>query len=332
MTVTDAEIREGCAAIEATFEDRTALSSIVDAITPASRYYFLGCGSSYWVGSIAARLFRAQGTDASAVPASEFYFDEYVVDEKTIVVAYSQSGETTETVRAFEKASEAGARTVAITNTAGSTLAGTADDAYTTPAGTEESVLATKSVDTAVAATYVLSRLLDGHTVEQSWTAATCRRVLDTSFAGAVEAFGGAKHTYTLGTGIDYALAGEAARKFGEGPLLHSTPMPAMEISHGPLANVDGDPVLLVVSDPAIVEHYEPLIAELRDAGARLVAIKPDGVPLPADASVDVPDGDPQFLYTLKAIQWLTFALATDRGIDPEEPPSLSKHVERQRL
>ncbi|WP_136687520.1 SIS domain-containing protein [Halorhabdus amylolytica] len=332
MTVTDTEMRKGCDAIEATLEDRATLSVIADAISPASTYYFLGCGSSYWVGTVAARLFRAQDADASAVSAPEFYFGEYPIDGDTVVVASSQSGETTETLRAFEAAADAGARTVAVTNTAGSTLTAVADHTYVTPAGVEESVLATKSVDTAVTAAYVLGRELGDDAAQPDWTPETCRAVADRSYSDAVRTFRDAKHTYTLGTGVDYGLAGEAARKFGEGPLLHSTPMPAMEISHGPLANVEGDPVLLVVSDPSIAQHYEPLIGELREAGARVVAIQPDGLSLPCDASVDVPGGDPQFLFTLKAIQRLTLKLATDRGIDPDNPPSLSKHIERDEL
>lgn len=332
MTVTETEIRDGCAAIEATFEKRSVLSTIAEAIAPASRYYFLGCGSSYWVGMMAAYWFRNAGTNAEAVTASEFYFGDYTVDKDTVVFAYSQSGETTETVRAFEAAAEAGGRTVAITNTAGSTLATAADHAHVTPAGTEESVLATKSVDTAVTASYVLSRLLEEDATESSWTAETCRKVIDVSFADAIKVFRGAEHAYTLGTGIDYGLAGEAATKFGEGALIHSTPMPAMEISHGPRANVGGDPVLLVISDLAMAEQYEPLIGELQDAGARVVTIQPESLSLPSDTSVTVPYGDPQFLYTLKAIQQLTFELAIDRGLDPDSPPSLTKHVERDDL
>ena len=330
MTVTDAEIREGCAAIETTLSDRPALSAIADDIAAGATYYFIGCGSSYWVSSIAAHWFRDAGADARAVTASEFYFGEYAVDD-AVVVAYSQSGETTETVRAFESAAENGAETVAITNTEGSTLAETADHTYVTQAGVEESVLATKSVDTAVTASYVLSQHLAGDE-DMTWTAETCETITDLSFEDAVETFRDAEHTYTLGTGIDYALAGEAARKFGEGPLIHSTPMPAMEISHGPRANVDGDPVLLVISDPEMVEAYESLIEELKEAGARLVAIHPEGVSVPVEATIAVPTGDPQFLYTLKAIQQLTFELAVDRDLNPDSPPSLTKHVERDEL
>lgn len=332
MTVTDTEIRDGCAAIAATFEDRRTLRGIANAVTPSSKWYFLGCGSSYWVASAAATSFRGIGCDSTAVTGSAFYFDEYPVDEATAVVAYSQSGETTETVRAMEAAAAEGARTIAITNSAGSTLARTAEQSYVTPSGTEQSVLATKSVDAAMVASLLLAGAVGEEATEITWSADTCRTIADRDLQEAVETFRDACRTYTLGTGIDYALAGEAARKFGEGPLIHSTPMPAMEISHGPLANVSGDPVLLVVSDPAMIDHYESLLEELRDAGAHVVAIHPEGTALAADASITVPAGTPQFLYTLKAIQRLTFVLARDRDIDPDQPPAISKHVERSDL
>ncbi|MFB6200975.1 MAG: SIS domain-containing protein [Halorhabdus sp.] len=332
MTITDSEIREGCDAIDATFNDESTLSAIAERIAGARTYYLVGCGSSYWVGAMAAHWIREAGEDAHAVTAAEFYFGDYRVDSKTVVVAYSQSGETTETVRALEAVGEAGATTATITNTAGSTLAAIADHAYVTPAGTERSVLATKSVDAAATASYLLAMHLGDGRRERTWSAEKCQTVATADAAAAVDVYRDAKHTYALGTGIDHALAGEAARKLGEGPLVHATPMSAMEISHGPRANVDGDPVLLIASDPAMVDHYEPLIEELQDAGARVVTIQPASVSLPSDASIPVPHGDPQCLYVLKAIQRVTLALALDRDRDPDDPPSLTKHVEREDL
>jgi len=332
MTATETEIREGCDAIDRTLDDQEALADVGEAVADARRVYLVGCGSSYWVGVLASNLLREAGVDATAVAASELLFGDYRLDGDTVVLTYSQSGETTETVRALQMAGEAGARTASITNTAGSTLATTADHAYVTEAGDEESVLATKSVDTAVTASYLVARAVDGGRGEVTWTAETCEAVTDLDLAAAVEAFRDAEHCYTIGTGVDHGLAGEAATKFGEGPLVHSTPMPAMEISHGPRANVDDDPVLLVVSDPTIAESYEPLIEELQDAGAAVVVLQPEGVDLAGDATIDVPTGEPQFLYALKAIQQLTLALALDRGLDPDDPPELTKHIERDVL
>jgi len=154
-----AEMDEGCTAIRETFATRDRVASAADRLADADRIYAVGCGSSYWTATVAAAWFRERGRDAISVPASEFALSPYPVDAGTAVLAYSQPGETTETVGAVEGID---ADVVAVTNTAGSTLDGLADRSVVTPAGEEHAVLASESVDTALAVSWLLAAGREG--------------------------------------------------------------------------------------------------------------------------------------------------------------------------
>lgn len=322
------ELEAGCTVIADTVARTAELRSLGDYLSGADRLYFLGCGSSYWVGEIGAAAFRSAGVDARAVASSEFLFSSYPVSETTAVVGLSQSGQTTETVRALERVERRGGMTAAVTNTAGSTLDRTAEASVVTPAGEERAVLATKSVDAAVAAT---TSLTDGVGASGSYEARegvvdACRAMLETDVTPGVELLRGAERAYALGTDRSYGLAGECATKLGEGGLIGTTPLPALEVTHGPISNAAGVPVLLFALDTDLVAVYEDLLVELDDAGAETLVVHPPSVEYVADVSVEVPTGE-SVLPALKYVQRLTLAVALDRGLDPDNPPELSKYV-----
>ncbi|MFC7196421.1 SIS domain-containing protein [Halosimplex aquaticum] len=191
-----------------------------------------------------------------------------------MVVALSQSGETTETVAALERAGRRGAETAAITNTAGSTLDERAERTYVTPAGREEAVMATKTVGAAVAALYLLAdRFRDGGP-DLSAVGERCREALTVDLSGAVSAITATDRLYALGTGPFHGVAGEAATKFAEATRHHATPLSTLEITHGPIANSDGSAVLVfaLTGDRAVYRH---VLERLTDAGAETVVFRP---------------------------------------------------------
>lgn len=328
-----AEMQEGCAAIEATFERRDGIAPASERLQAADRIYTVGCGSSYWTATIAATWLRQRGHDASAVPASELALSTYPASPRTAIVAYSQSGETSETISAVRGTD---ADLVAITNTADSTLADLADDVIVTPAGTERAVLASKSVDTALAASWLIATAEVPNGPSPAELRAACEDALETELGELCALFADAESAYLLGSGPAHGLAGEAATKLGEGALLHATALPAFEFSHGPISNAADTPAILFHPSPRHRTAYVELLDEMREAGVRTALVTaghaPDAYLDRAEAAVVAPDGGGTLLPSLKVVQALTDALARDRGLDPDQPPALSKFVERSGL
>lgn len=325
-------MRQGCSVVESLLDDRRVIAELADPVRAGSITYVIGCGSSYWVGTIAAHLLREAGQLAVPVRASEFVLSSYPKIADSTVVGFSQSGETSETVQALEAAGEAGAATVAVSNTAGSTLDELADNSYVTPAGTEEAILATKSVDAAVAAAHELARAAGDGNESRSVDPEACRRAFDVDVDEAGQLLADAEAAYAVGTGLGYGLAGEAATKLGEGPRLHATPLPALELRHGPMANVDGTPVVLVDLGTTGPHTVRDLLADLATAGARTIVVHATDRAYDADETVPVPATPPATGATLKVLQRLTLATAAARGVSADDPPALSKYVETSDL
>ena len=324
------ELREGCSVIERTLDSTDSLAALRSAVESANRIYLTSCGSSHWAGMTAARLLTRAGYDARATYASEFAFGNPPVDEDTLVVGLSQSGATSETILALEEATERGAKTGAITNTEGSRLDELVDHSFVTPAGAERAVLATKSVDAALTASYLLAGTSPDVFRRE---ADACRQVFEVPLVDSVAALSTTNRAYTLGVGPAYGLAGEAATKFGEGPLVQTTPLPATEINHGPIANARNTPVFLFATNPAASHVYGGVVDDLSSSGARPVVVHHGDVDAdPTVPTVELPGDGETVLPALKFVQRVAVAAAIERGGDPDSPPSLSKHVERSDL
>lgn len=304
------------------------LSEPRERIAHADRVHFIGCGSSYWTGVIGQYASFQSGIDATAHAASEYLFAGPPITEETVVVAYSQSGETSETVSAARRAKEGGAVVIGITNSADSTLGSVADEILVTPAGTEKAVLATKTVDAALMLTF---SLLESKYSEYtpSELQRTCRNVIDRDFQAAVAVLAEAKTLYTLGQGIEYGLAGEAATKFGEGALLHTTALPTPEISHGPIANAAGEPALVIATRESKSSLTSEVVSKLRDAGVTTIVLRRPTNDYGGDISIKLPSRSPDHpIVPLKILQSLTYKTAVKKGYNPDDPPELSKHIE----
>lgn len=329
----ETEIREGCLAIEKTINRASEIQEIAGQINDAETIYFVGCGSSYWTGVISSCLLRENGYDARAVTSSEFCFTLFPITSETAVIGLSQSGETPETIHAVSQAIQQGAKSVAITNTAKSSLISVADYSFVTPAGTQRSMLATKSVDSAVTATYVLADQLskaDDSRLQQL-PQTTCE-MLNADLSDATSALVDVKTVYTLGVGTTYGLAGEAATKLGEGPLIHTTPLPAFEILHGPIVNATDSVALLIATHPQGKHFYEDLLQDLDEAGARTVVLQPANEDYDADVSLTLPERSATILPALKVIQQIAHDVTLERGFDPDRSLALSKYVDWSNL
>ncbi|WP_181684606.1 SIS domain-containing protein [Halorhabdus salina] len=324
------ELRDGCDVIETVASNTDAIERVADPLLAADRVTFLGCGSSYWSGVVGRALLRDADVTAHVEYAPEFLYGSPPIAETDVAVGLSQSGETTETIRALETAADNGATTVAMTNTAGSTLAEIAEHTVVTPAGEERAVMATKSVDAIVTTLYLLADRIGGPAWRTALTAATdsVGAVIESDVSEVVPTLTDAERAYTLGTGAAYGLAGEAATKLGEAMLLHTTPLPTLEINHGPIANVADDVVIWYALDNAGTAVPDHVLDALEDAGARTVVVHPHGTTYDATATIELPESAATILPALKLTQRLAYAGAMELGYDPDNPPQLSKHVE----
>ncbi|PIP33911.1 hypothetical protein COX69_04465 [Candidatus Falkowbacteria bacterium CG_4_10_14_0_2_um_filter_48_10] len=324
------DIARGSAIVAKILAADKDLANWAEHFQRVDKIYALGCGSSYWLAFLVAAFFRRAGRDATAVPASEFFLTGYPVPRRTLALVFSQSGETTETVRAAAQAREQGAAVFAVINRGAGALAKMADGFFLTPAGSEQ-ILATKSFAAGLAAAYLFAHYLTGARPDDlSGLPVLYEKILALDIKPLVRCLAPAVRAYSLGIGLDYGLAGEAALKLGEGAGLQITALPALEISHGYKANLDGVPVLVVGLQTAYHKVYENLIREIRQAGARIISFSPLNLPLAADCNVEIPGpGDTAIFTAVKLLQRLAVETALARGLDPDQPAGLAKTVRR---
>ncbi|WP_125773640.1 glutamine--fructose-6-phosphate transaminase (isomerizing) [Antribacter gilvus] len=283
--------------------------------------------------------------------AHEFRYRDPIVDEKTLVVAVTQSGETMDTLMAVRHAREQGAKVISIVNTHGSTIPRESDAVLYTHAGPEIAVASTKAFLAQITAAYLLglylaqlrgnkfpdeiSAILDElrdmprkiQTVIErgEYVRATARSMRDAS------------SVLFLGRHVGFPVALEGALKLKELAYIHAEGFAAGELKHGPIALIDeGQPVFVVVPSPrgrdSLHSKVVSNIQEIRARGARTLVIAEDGddeVRKYADEIFWIPQA-PTLLQPLLAVvplQIFAMALATAKGLDVDQPRNLAKSV-----
>ncbi len=283
--------------------------------------------------------------------AHEFRYRDPVVNEKTLVVAISQSGETMDTLMAVRHAQEQGAKVIAICNTRGSTIPREADAALYLYVGPEIAVASTKAYLGQIAACYLLGLYLaqvrgnlfpdeiaqimeDLHALPEK-----IQQVLDASdqVEKLAQDMKDATSVLFLGRHVGYPTAMEGALKLKEIAYIHAEGFAAGELKHGPIALIEeGQPVFVIVPSPRgrDVLHSKVIsnIQEVRARGARTLVIAEEGDDdvLPyADEVIRVPQTRTLFAALLTVIPLQIFAceLATAKGLDVDQPRNLAKSV-----
>ncbi len=332
-----AEIAEQPGALRATLDVLLPRAAEVAALARGTRQVlFIARGTSdnaavygsYLVQAYAGRL----ATLAS--PSIATAYRSRLDLSGVLAVALSQSGRTGEIVETLAWARDCGARTLAITNGGGSPLAGVAETAFVTEAGTERAVPATKTFTTQLAAIAVLGlglgTGLDADELRQVPDEVE-RLLADTADVDPIAAeLAGAQGVVVSGRGLAYAAALELALKLKEACYLRAMGLSYADLLHGPIAVVDADtPAIVVASDTGpTLEGAIALAGRVADAGARVYGIG-GGSGLAAVSSRALPG--PRLAEWLAPIglivpgQLLTEALARRRGIDPDHPRGLSK-------
>ncbi|MEO2241791.1 MAG: glutamine--fructose-6-phosphate transaminase (isomerizing) [Euryarchaeota archaeon] len=315
------------------------------------RLYIVACGTSYHAGLGAKYAMEMLARfPVDVVIASEFrYVTRELVDEETLVLAISQSGETADTLAAVREANERGATTIALTNVVGSTITREVDHVMYTHAGFEKAVAATKTYTAQLAAMYTLTVELarrlgeltdkeaEEYHEELGRVPEMLERVLEWEREREIAVLGGRykerPNWFFIGRGPGYPTAMEGALKLKEITYQHAEAYPAGELKHGPLALIEeGVPVVAVAQRGGVYEKMLANIEEVKARGATVITVAEEGdenVEEHSDHVIRVPKISEVFspiVYTVP-LQLLAYYMSVARGIDPDYPRNLAKSV-----
>jgi glucosamine--fructose-6-phosphate aminotransferase (isomerizing) len=326
--------------------DRETLRSI-------NRVLVLACGTSWHSGLVGKFLIEEMARVPVEVDyGSEFRYRRPIADERTLVIAITQSGETADTLGALREAKRLGARSVAICNVVGSMATREADGTVYTHAGPEIGVASTKAFTSQLVALHLFAILLGqargtlpDATARQFITALEQLPVaidqtlkLDPEIRALAERLHHHRDFLYLGRGINYPIALEGALKLKEISYIHAEGYPAGEMKHGPIALIDEDlPVVALAADDAVFEKALGNIQEAKARGGRIIVITSESRAKAFDEILDksrdsvltVPDVHPLLTPVLMVIplQLLAYHVAILRGCDVDQPRNLAKSV-----
>ena len=333
-------------------EGRIVLDDITltaDYVRNISRIYMVACGSAYHAGIVGKYVWeRLLRRPVEVVLASEFRYSEPLVDERTLVITISQSGETLDTMAALREAKRLGGRTLAICNVVGSSIAREADDVLYTWAGPEIAVATSKGYSTQLAALYLVGLYLADllGTVERSEYDAvlTELQILPEKMERYLRDFQDTQYfasryfnhssVFYIGRNLDYAMGLEGSLKLKEISYIHSEAYASGELKHGTISLIE--PGTLVVA----LGTYGPLfdkamsnVVEVKARGAEVLAVTTESfrekMAKTADAVIAVPDTHPVLQPSLGIVPLQLFAyyVALQRGCDIDKPRNLAKSV-----
>ena len=278
---------------------------------------------------------------------SEFRYRDPLIDEKTLLLVVSQSGETADTLAALQTARERGAPVAAVCNVVDSSIARKSDAVIYTHAGPEISVASTKAFTTQLTALYVLGIYLGQRTGniptelerECIQSLVTIPNLVEQALKQE-DAIAKAARLYTqafdmlyLGRGINYPIALEGALKLKEISYIHAEGYPAGEMKHGPIALIDEElPVVVLIPRDEVYGKTLSNLKEVESRGGRIIAITDAAdaeLHAIAETVIEVPNTSTSLMPLLLSIplQLLAYHVAVERGTDVDQPRNLAKSV-----
>ncbi|MDG2291675.1 MAG: glutamine--fructose-6-phosphate transaminase (isomerizing), partial [Phycisphaerales bacterium] len=329
---------------------RVVLGGIADfasKLQQAKRIIFLGQGTALHSGMVGEYILE----DLAKIPAevdyaSEFRYRNPIVEEGTVVVAISQSGETIDTLNATRESHQRGALTLGLVNVVGSTIARETDAGVYLRVGPEIGVASTKAFIGQLAAITLLaislgrSRYLSADTTKELLNQLLAmpdhiQSVIDGSdgIREVTAKYVDRENWLFLGRGSNFPVALEGALKLKEISYIHAEGMPSAEMKHGPIALIDdGMPVVVVATRNSQYEKVLSNIEEVRTRGGHVIAVATEGDTAIAELCEDVfyvPDVPEvlQPMLTVVPLQLLAYHAAVLRGKDVDRPRNLAKSV-----
>lgn len=311
------------------------------------RIVLVGCGTAFYaamIGKYYIERWARLPVDLSV--ASEFRYAQPVLDQNSLCVFVSQSGETADTLASFRLAQEAGAQSIALTNTQGSSLARATDAVVYLQTGPEIGVVATKTFTAQVALLALIAlhlAIVRGRAAAEQEAVLAALRGIPRQMEGLLrssaqvkavaERYAGARSMFFLGRHVGYPLALEGALKLKEISYIHAEGYAAGELKHGPIAMLDKDlPVVALAMAGHTYEKVISNIQETRARGARVLAIATEGdeqILAHCDDVLYVPRTHEMLapLLSVLPLQLLAYHVAAALGRDVDQPRNLAKSV-----
>ena len=309
------------------------------------RIYIVACGTAMHAGLAGKNVFEKLCRIPTEVDvASEFRYRDPLIDDKTLCIFVSQSGETADTIAALKLSKEKGAKTISISNVIGSSLTRESDYAMYTHAGPEIAVASTKAHTSQIVLLIMIAiyfaeilekdaeeihqmkkELLDlPKQIEQ------CLTLADTVKEFAHKIYQ-EKDVFFIGRGVDEVVAKEASLKLKEISYIHSESYPAGELKHGAIALIEkGITVVGIMTDPALVEKTVSNLQEVITRGAKTLIVTNQKIDHSMfDVVLEVPETSPFLSPVLSVIplQLLAYYISKEKGLDVDKPRNLAKSV-----
>lgn len=324
------------------------ISLTKEDLTRINKIYIVACGTAYYSGLVGKQLIeRIARIPVVAEVASEFRYGDPILDENTLMIVISQSGETADTLAALRMAKKAGAQVIGIVNAVGSTIAREADNVLYTWAGPEIAVASTKAYTAQLCAMYLITiqislslgkmTLETYHELRDELYALSdkVQQILDkaSDIKALADKYLNMKNVFYIGRGLDYAISMEGALKIKEIAYLHAEPYAAGELKHGPIALIeDGSLLVGLLSQEDLFEKTVSNIKEVKARGAKVLAIALEGneeILMVADDVLYVPRAHWMVAPLLENIPQQLFAyyIAVGLGHDVDKPRNLAKSV-----
>ena len=350
------EIMEQPEAIENTIRNRIVggmpdftADGVPDTLfTECEHICIVACGTAMHAGLVAQALVKSiLHMHIEVQMASEFMYSDPVIDEKTLVIAVSQSGETIDTLEAVKYAKNRGAKCLAIINVKGSSIARESDYVLYTNAGPEIAVASTKAYTTQLAVFYlIVARMAHSRGVfddaqtqsfvrELQRTPEVMKKVLERrrDIHVVAKKVLGAKDLFMIGRGLDYSILLEGSLKLKEVSYIHSEAYASGELKHGPIALITQDtPVVATVTQEKLMSKELSNIKEVKSRGADVVVFIQESIAGDLAKEYEIftlPDMQDEFMVlpASVALQLLAYYVSSDKGFDVDKPRNLAKVV-----
>lgn len=319
-----------------------------EEINQFDKVYIVACGTAYFAGLVGKYLIEKIAKIPVEVDvASEFRYRDPLVDDKTLLIAISQSGETLDTLEALREGKRKGSRVLSVVNVVGSSVARESDDVFYTWAGPEISVASTKAYTTQLMCMYILALYIgevkgsisDAYynkiISELKSTPEKLQAVLDRK--GEVETlaniFYSRNDIFFIGRGLDSCVSYEGSLKLKEVSYINSLAITAGELKHGTIALVEDDTLIFALaSQDFLFEKMLSNIEEVKTRGARVVGIakkSQNAIQSKADEVIFIPDCADEItpLLTVVPLQLFAYYVAKRRGTNVDKPKNLAKSV-----
>lgn len=312
------------------------------------RIYVVACGTAYYAGLIGKHLIeKVCRIPVVSEVASEFRYKEPILDERTLLIVVSQSGETADTLEALRIAKRSGARVLAVVNAVGSSIAREADDVFYILAGPEIAVASTKAYSAQVVAMYILTCHIAVAAGKMSKSEFKAVKEELYTIPGKIEyilqkesvekrlaeKYKGVRNVFFIGRGLDYLVSQEGSLKLKEIAYLHSEAYAAGELKHGPIAMIDENTLVVAIAvQEELIEKTISNIKEVKARGAKVMAIAMKGNIKIADVADDI-IYIPRTMGLLAPVlanipnQLFAYYMALNLGTDIDKPRNLAKSV-----